>query len=88
MLIAGATQIPNNDIGLPDNHFAIVPDDATFFTNFVREIYVGVGGDVSIVDAHGVAVLYKNFPTGQKLVGVFKRVNATNTTATNMVGRW
>lgn len=88
MLIVGATQIPNNELGLPSDHFTITPHDVNNFTHFARSIYVGTGGDLVLVDAHDVAKTYKNVPDGKEFVGVFKRVNATSTTATDLLGRF
>lgn len=49
-----------------------------------RGIYVGVGGDVTCM-VEQVAILFKNVQTGAILPVRTTRVNATNTTATNMV---
>lgn len=66
---------------------AITTSDATDLTTAVRMIYVGVGGDVSVIDTAGNTVVHKNAPTGAYL-GPFSvaRVTATNTTATNLIG--
>jgi len=65
----------------------ITTSDGADLVNVVRLIYVGVGGDVSVIDTAGNTVVHKNAPTGGYL-GPFKvaRVTAANTTATNMVG--
>ena len=66
---------------------AIVTSDVTDQVNVLRQIYVGVGGDVSVIDTMGNTVVHKNAASGSYL-GPFKvaRVTAANTTATNMVG--
>jgi hypothetical protein len=51
-------------------------------------VYVGVGGDVAVVVNQAGAdatFVHKNVPSGTYLLGLIHRVNATNTTATNMI---
>lgn len=72
----------------PKNHFAVTPSDSTDFGYVVRELYIGVSGDVAVVDSAGTVVTYKNAPAGLLLSGRFTRVNSTNTTATDIVGRY
>ena len=50
-----------------------------------RGIYVGVGGDVVAI-VNGSAVTFKNVQSGSILPIRATRVNATSTTATDMVG--
>ena len=65
----------------------ITPSDASDLPTLVRQIYVGVGGDVNVIDSKGNAVLHKNVGSGCYL-GPFAvaRVLATGTTATNLIG--
>ncbi len=64
----------------------ITPSNSNDLPSIARMIYVGVGGDVSLVDTQGNTILHKNAAAGSYL-GPFRvsRVNATGTTATNMV---
>lgn len=64
--------------------YAVTPSDATDFVNGpARGLYVGVTGDVTLMSA-GNAVLFKAVPVG--ILPVYcSRVNATATTATNIV---
>lgn len=48
-------------------------------------LYIGTGGDVVLVDAGGTAVTFANAPSGLKLLGAWRRVNSTNTTASDLV---
>lgn len=67
---------------------AITPSDSVDLTNSVRQLYVGVGGDVVVIDHDSQSVMtFKNVPSGGT-IGPFlvSRVNSTNTTATNMIG--
>ena len=67
-------------------YFAVTPSDATDFTTPARSLYVGTGGDVVVVDNEGTAVTFTAVPSGSILPVVAYRVNATSTTATNIVG--
>lgn len=66
--------------------FAITTSDSSNFAFQVAGIYVGVGGDVVAVTQAGVAVTFKNAVAGSVLPVCAIRVNATSTTATNLVG--
>ena len=50
-----------------------------------RALYVGVTGDVAAVNENGVAVIFTAVPAGAVLPIATRRVNATNTTATNII---
>jgi len=65
----------------------ITPNNSTDLTDNVRQIYCGVGGDITVVTSGNTVVLFKNVLTGS-VIGPFfvKRVNVTGTTATNLVG--
>lgn len=66
---------------------AITPNDSTDLATAVRSIYVGVGGDVCVIDTAGNTVTHVAAPQGGYL-GPFHvaRVKATGTTATNLIG--
>lgn len=66
--------------------FAITPHASNDFTYMVRGIYVGVAGDVVVVTPSGAAVTFKGATAGSILPVKAKRVNATSTTATDLVG--
>lgn len=67
-------------------HYAITPHNSNNESFAFRAIYVGVTGDVVVVDAAGNAVTYKNAVQGSYILMCGIRVNSTNTTATNLVG--
>lgn len=50
-----------------------------------RALYVGGTGDVAALTENGVAVTFAGVPAGAVLPIATSRVNATNTTATNIV---
>lgn len=60
------------------------------FTNgnkIARAMYVGTSGDITLVNGEGNTVLFSNVPVGILDVG-FTRVNATGTTASDIVALW
>lgn len=65
--------------------FAITPHNSTNFTKFCRAIYVGTTGDVSI-ETYGGTIVFVGVPAGTILPVVCTRVNATGTTADDLVG--
>lgn len=69
------------------NSFAITPSDSVVLPYITRAIYIGVGGDVSLIlTKDNSAVLFKNVVAGSLLPLRVKQVMNTNTTATNIVG--
>ena len=66
--------------------FAITKSDTDDFTFLVRGIYVGGTGNVVVVNADDTTVTFSSVPAGAILPVQARRVNSTNTTATNMVG--
>ena len=66
--------------------YAITPSDSVDFTLAFDYLYVGGAGDVVVVAMDGSTCTFKAVPAGQYVWSKGKRVNATNTTATNMVG--
>jgi hypothetical protein len=65
---------------------AVTPSNTTRFAPGARALYVGGGGNVAVVPADGgAAVLFSNVPAGTFLPVRCLGVNATNTTATNIV---
>lgn len=73
------------------NAVAITPTDATAIGPF-SGLYVGVAGDVTVVMRNGdgaggvTPVLFKAVPAGTILPIAVQGVNATGTTATNILG--
>lgn len=67
------------------------PDDAADLPPFVSgkvmtvAIYVGTGGDVVLVSENNLAVKFANVPSGAFLPAWARRVNASGTTATDLV---
>lgn len=51
-----------------------------------RALYIGVAGDFVVVKLDNTTVLFKNSLAGSIIPIIGRRVNATLTTATNLVG--
>lgn len=66
--------------------FAVTPSDTVSFTVRPRALYVGGAGNVTVVNDDGTTCLFSNVPSGAILPISPKRVNATATTATLIVG--
>lgn len=66
---------------------AVTPSDTVPFGVPARGIYVGGGapGDVVAVMLDGQVLTFKAVPVGNVLPITCTRINATNTTATNLV---
>jgi hypothetical protein len=69
---------------------AVTPNDSADLPfSPARAIYVGVGGDISVVFEPGsAAVTYSNLPAGFKIYGFVTRVRSTGTSATNIVAEY
>jgi hypothetical protein len=74
----------NTSVGF--KHIPITPSNTTPIGFTVRSIYVGVGGDIVVVNRDGTTVTFVNYPQGCWLDGEFIRVNATGTSAGSLVG--
>ena len=67
-----------------DYALAVTPSDSTDLTTVSRAIYVGVTGNIAAVLANNDVVTFTAVPVGILPIRC-KRINSTNTTATNMV---
>lgn len=67
--------------------FAVItPNDSTEFDPYPRAIRIGVGGDVTVTTIRDVDILFSNVQDGETLPVWVKKVKATATTATGIVG--
>lgn len=65
---------------------AITPSDSANFAQGVAVgLYVGVTGDVTLVNENGDTCLFKSVPAGKDIPCTCKRVNATGTAASSIV---
>ena len=75
------------------NFLAVTPSDSVYIVPLINEaggapttgLYIGGTGDVTCLNASGAAILFKAVPVGTTLYIETQRVNATGTTATNIV---
>lgn len=68
-----------------ENAVSVTPSNSVDLLTFSRAIYVGAGGNVSAVFENDVSVTFVGVQAGSILPIRVKRINATNTTATNIV---
>jgi hypothetical protein len=66
--------------------FAITPADGSDLTVITRAIYVGGGGDLTVVMRSGAKLTFSAVPQGTILPVRASRVMATATTATLLIG--
>lgn len=64
----------------------IVTSDGVDVASPIRGLYVGGTGDVTAIDHAGTSVVFKAVPVGTTLPICPKRIMATGTTATLMIG--
>jgi allophanate hydrolase subunit 2 len=69
-----------------ESAFAITPSDTVDLAHVTRGIYVGVTGDVKVDMVGGSTVTFVNLAGGVIHPLCVKRVYATGTTATNILG--
>jgi hypothetical protein len=64
----------------------VTPHDADVLTVApCRSLWVGTGGDLSVLMADGTTAILQNVPSGTVVPVAVRRVNSTNTTATDIV---
>ena len=66
--------------------FPITPDDTADLPEATRGLYVGSGGDLSVVMLSGESLSFVAVPDGVLLPLRIQRVRATGTTAGDMIG--
>lgn len=66
--------------------FAIVPNDGTDLSEVTRALYVGVGGTLAITLKSGVELALQGIAAGTLLPLRVRRVKATGTSASAIVG--
>jgi hypothetical protein len=83
---------PNSTVGVvremvPDTSFRAVTksDTVNIASGPARALYVGGAGNLVAINENDVAVTFVAVPAGTILPIATKRVNSTNTTATNIV---
>ncbi len=76
-------------VGLSDpgfDGFAVTPLDSGDLPAVTRALWIGTGGDVSVVMAGGNVLTFKSVASGSVLPVQVSRVKLTGTTALHIVG--
>jgi len=80
------SRFQTTDISPITRAVAVTPSDATDLVNVTRAIYVGDGGNVSVIMADSESpVLFTSVPTGTTLPIRVSRIRSTGTTALAIV---
>lgn len=67
--------------------FAIAPHDSAELPLVTKSIYIGQGGDLALLSLRGeTSVIFRNLPDGMLLDVRARRILATGTTASDIVG--
>ncbi|MFD1135589.1 spike base protein, RCAP_Rcc01079 family [Paenibacillus urinalis] len=72
--------------GSSQGAFAVTPNDSTDLSKVTKGLYIGVSGDVRMTMADGSVITRKNVAGGMTHPWSIRRVWATGTTATDIVG--
>lgn len=81
------SNVPPSLVSSATKGYAITPNDDTDVAQVTRAIYVGTGGDLTVILADDSnPVTFKNVPGGTMLPIRVDRVRATATTASNLLG--
>jgi len=66
--------------------FAVTPSDSVNFATDAKALYVGGAGNIVVVTPRGTVLTFVGVPVGAILPVCARRINSTNTTATNIIG--
>ena len=76
----------NNNTSPGQDGYAITPSDTVNFASPFRSIYVGVGGNITLVTMGGSTLLFVGVLQGSILPMSGVRVNSTATAASSLIG--
>lgn len=65
---------------------AVTASDITEYAPVLDAVFVGGAGDIAVVPANGSAAVVFTVPAGAIIPLAVKKINSTDTTATNIVG--
>jgi len=75
-----------SEIGIGTTARVVSPSDSSNNIGTPRYLWVGTGGDMNVTPQdQDTSIIHRNVPSGSFFLGAIKRVNATGTTATNIV---
>ena len=66
----------------------VIPSDTAALPIASKRLWVGGAGNVSLITTGGVSVVYSGVPAGSYLHVRAAQVNATGTTATNIIAEY
>lgn len=72
----------------PESAAEIIPDDQSLLQNATRAIHIGGAGDLRVQMLGGQVVTLAGLPGGMMIPLRVRKVFATGTTATAIVGLW
>ena len=76
-----------NSLEGPASHgFAIVPNDSTDLGEVTRALYVGIGGTLTVILQSGAELVLQGIVAGTLLPLRVRRLKATGTSASAIVG--
>jgi hypothetical protein len=75
------------NLGVAQQHASITPNNSVNIGN-PRRLYIGTGGDLNVTDMEGVSIIYRNVPSAFQMDLMVSKVNATNTTASNIIAQF
>ena len=83
----GPVQFSASNVTAPGfNGFTVVPSDTVNHTAVARGLFTGTAGNISLVTPAGTTLIFVGVTAGSIIPVMSIRVNATNTTAANMIG--
>lgn len=81
------SQFSQSSITPAENCFAITPDDLQELTTLTKAIYIGQGGDLTVLTGKSLEpVTFRNVMSGTILDVRVRAVKSTDTTADDLVG--
>lgn len=82
------SKFPTTPISPARGGITVTPGDAAELTQTSRALYVGQGGDVSVVMADGDILVFEAVPSGSLLPVRAAIVRATGTSASGILALW
>lgn len=80
--------IDNNGKKQETHAVAITPADGTVFTTYFSRIWVGTAGSIAVSTHDNDAITYTNVPVGYWNCPALRKVKATGTTASGLIGEY
>ena len=86
-MVLAAPRFLSTDNAAPGVYsFAVTPSDTVNFASIPRAFYVGVTGDVVLVNTDGTTAAWTAVPAGMIIPCGAIRINSTSTSASGIIG--